>query len=148
MLTYLNMKISYSLAFFIAFFYSQYAHSQGADCSDANPFCTGSSYNFPASTGVPDGGSYACLGSTPNPAWYCLNVSTNGDIVINISQTDATGSGLDVDFICYGPYPSLAVACSNQTGDCLGPGTNPLSSNTGCSGNVVDCSYSINATET
>lgn len=129
-------------------FSAQVIVAQGADCANADPFCTGTTYNFPASTGVADGGSFACLGSTPNPAWYYLNVATSGDIVINISQADASGSGLDVDFICYGPYSTLASACTNQTGDCLGPGTNPLSSNTDCSGMVVDCSYSTNATET
>lgn len=115
-------------------------------CAQANPFCTGSIYNFPASTGVPDAGTLSCLSTTPNPAWYYLNIATSGNIVLDISMKDSYGSGQDVDFICYGPYTSLATACSNQIGDCSFT-SNPLSGNTGCDGNVVDCSYSTSATE-
>src|ERR1035437_10249485 len=104
-----------------------FVKAQGADCNNADPFCTGSTYTFPASTNIPDGGTLACLYSSPNPAWYYLNVATSGDIVLNISMTDVSGTGQDVDFICYGPYPTLSSACANQIGDCLGPGTNPLS---------------------
>ncbi|OFY85900.1 MAG: hypothetical protein A3F72_08180 [Bacteroidetes bacterium RIFCSPLOWO2_12_FULL_35_15] len=121
--------------------------AQGGDCSNADPFCTGSTYTFPASTNVADGGTLACLTTSPNPAWYYLNIATSGDIVLNISMATPSGSGADVDFICYGPYPTLATACTNQTGACSGP-ANPLSNNIGCNGNIVDCSYSPVATET
>lgn len=121
---------------------------QGASCGSADPFCTGTTYTFPATTGVANSGTFACLATTPNPAWYYLQVANTGDIVVNISQTDANGNGADVDFICYGPYTSQAAACSNQTGDCINSGTNPLSNNAGCNGNVVDCSYSSSANET
>ena len=60
--------------------------AQGGDCSNADPFCTGSTYTFPASTNVADGGTLACLTTSPNPAWYYLNIATSGDIVLNISM--------------------------------------------------------------
>lgn len=116
-------------------------------CDQANPFCTGSIYTFPAATGVPDAGTLSCLYSTPNPAWYYLNIATSGNIVLDISMKDSSGFGRDVDFICYGPYTSLATACSNQIGDCSLSTYNPLSNNNACDGNVVDCSYSTSATE-
>lgn len=129
---------------------SRSGFAQGANCASADPFCTGSSYTFPASTGISDaetGPDYGCLGSEPNPAWYYLQVGSSGDIIININSADASGSQNDVDFICYGPFSSLSSSCSGLTGDCNGPGDNPLSNNYGCSGNIVDCSYSASASE-
>jgi gliding motility-associated-like protein len=96
------------------------------DCIDALPFCTSDSYTFPASTNVPDMGSVGCLYTTPNPAWYWMEIDQAGDIDIHIS------SGGDVDFIAWGPFNSLADACASD-----------LMSNSG-----VDCSYSTAATET
>lgn len=145
------MKKLSPLLFILLLAFSTRTSAQGSDCSSANAFCTGSTYTFPATTGVPDaqtGPDYGCLGSEPNPAWYYLQVGSNGDIVININSADASGSENDVDFICYGPFTSLGSACSGLTGDCNGPGDNALSGNYGCSGNIVDCSYSASASET
>jgi hypothetical protein len=107
---------------------------QGGTCITARPFCTGTTYTFPASTGTTaeTGPSYDCLGSQPNPAWYYLKIKTSGNIVIDIAQTDAGGTGRDVDFICWGPFTSPTAPCTAQL-------TQP---------NVVDCSYSGGATET
>ncbi|MFO7879171.1 MAG: gliding motility-associated C-terminal domain-containing protein [Bacteroidales bacterium] len=96
------------------------------DCDDALPFCTSDSYTFPASTDVSGMGSVGCLGSTPNPAWYWMEINDPGDIDIYIS------SGADVDFIAWGPFNSLSEGCATD-----------LMSTTG-----VDCSYSTAATET
>jgi len=96
------------------------------DCGSALPFCTSDSYIFPASTNVPDMGSVGCLYTTPNPAWYWMQIDQAGDIDIYIS------SGGDVDFIAWGPFNSLAEACASG-----------LMSNPG-----VDCSYSTAAQET
>ncbi|MDA3911126.1 MAG: gliding motility-associated C-terminal domain-containing protein [Bacteroidales bacterium] len=95
-------------------------------CENALPFCTSDSYIFPASTNVPDMGSVGCLYTTPNPAWYWMQIDQAGDIDIYIS------SGGDVDFIAWGPFNSLEDACATD-----------LMSNSG-----VDCSYSTAATET
>lgn len=104
---------------------------QGTNCSTSDPFCTGTTYNFPNSTNVPDLGSIDCCLTTPNPAWYYLQIDQSGNINIGISQTSSGGSGIDVDFVMFGPYSSLNQACSNIPG-----------------GNVVSCSYSTAATET
>jgi gliding motility-associated-like protein len=67
----------------------------------------------------------------PNPAWYYLQIDQSGNLDITISQVDNNGSGIDVDFIAWGPFAS-------PTGPCTAGLT---------SGNTVDCSYSTAATE-
>ena len=104
----------------------------GANCNSALPFCTGTNYTFPNSTSVPSLGTVSCLGSTPNPIWYYMQVQNPGNINIFMSQTSGGGGGLDVDFAVWGPFPSLAGACGNP----FPPGT------------PVSCSYSSSPTET
>lgn len=104
-----------------------------AQCNQANPFCTGVNYNFPNSTNVNDLGMVDCLFSSPNPVWYFMEIDQNGPMTISISQVDAFGFGIDVDFALWGPYPSLAAGC--------GGGTFPV-------GAPIDCSYSPSPTET
>jgi len=108
-------------------------------CINADPFCTGTNYNFPNSTGVNDLGSVDCLSTTPNPAWYYMEIDQNGSMTIDISQQTAGGTAIDVDFIVWGPYSSITAACN---------GANPFPGNIGTGSSVVDCSFSPSATET
>jgi gliding motility-associated-like protein len=103
------------------------------NCANAQPFCTGTTYTFPASTNVTaqTGPDYDCLSTQPNPAWYYLQISTAGSLVISIAGQQGGSSGQDVDFVCWGPYGSLTNICNNLT-----------------AANVVDCSYSSSSTET
>ncbi|HRE73037.1 MAG TPA: PKD domain-containing protein, partial [Flavobacteriales bacterium] len=101
-------------------------------CASADPFCTGTAYNYCNSTGIPSAGTYDCLFSTPNPMWMYLNVQTTGSIQIQMQQFTNAGVPIDVDFALWGPFTSVANACANITG------ATP----------TVDCSYSIAATET
>ncbi|MBI3519967.1 MAG: hypothetical protein HY062_11495, partial [Bacteroidetes bacterium] len=73
------------LSVFIVLF-SKVSFSQGTNCYNADPFCTG--------------------------------------------RANGTGSGIDVDFICYGPFSSPTGGCGSLT-----------------AGNTVDCSYSTSASE-
>jgi len=102
-----------------------YSFSQSG-CLGADPFCTGTNYTFPNSTNVADLGSVDCLGSTPNPVWYSMEVDQNGPMEFTISQSSTSGVGLDVDFALWGPYSSLQAGCGN-----------PFPT-----GTPVDCSYS------
>ena len=111
-----------------------------SSCENAAPFCASgvSGVEFPATTSTPQvnaqvGPNYGCLGSTPNPAWYYLQISNSGnlDILIQGQITAPPGPGQDVDFICWGPFSSLAGICNSLT-----------------AGNTVDCSYSGSYTET
>ena len=100
-------------------------------CAEAQAFCTGLTYDFENTTGVVDQGSLGCLGSTPNPAWFYLEIDQAGDLSILIEQTGNDGSALDVDYAMLGPYSSAAAACSNPEDGC-----------------IASCSYSGSNTET
>lgn len=124
-------KLIFLFSFFSAILEFTYAQT-GSNCLQANPFCTGSNYTFPNNTGVPSLGSVGCLGSTPNPVWYYMQVETAGNIDITIQQTSNGGSGIDVDFAVWGPFTSLAAGCGS-----------PFPA-----GTPVDCSYSTAFIET
>lgn len=109
-----------------------FAANAQTTCAGAQPFCAGgtSGGTFPASTNAADaeaGPDYDCLGTQPNPAWYYLQISQSGNLDILIQGN----ANQDVDFICWGPFSSLAGICNSLTAS-----------------NVVDCSYSSSPTET
>jgi subtilisin-like proprotein convertase family protein len=102
-------------------------------CATADAFCAGNNYNYCNTINQPSLGSagiYGCLGSTPNPAFYYMNVANTGPIDITITQENAAGTPLDVDFVIWGPFASQSVMCTGLT-----------------AANIVDCSYSAAATE-
>ncbi|MCO5267540.1 MAG: hypothetical protein M9897_01430 [Brumimicrobium sp.] len=79
-------------------------------CSTANPFCSDQNYNFPneyggSGNGAPCGPNYCCLGSTPNPVWYYMEIAQSGIIELTVSQTTSGGSPLDIDFTLWGHLP-------------------------------------------
>ncbi|MBD3636310.1 MAG: gliding motility-associated C-terminal domain-containing protein [Crocinitomicaceae bacterium] len=110
----------------------------GTDCSTLSPICTQQALTFtansngtPAST-VDPGNNYDCLFSSPNPAWYFLEISTAGAIDMSLSAPS------DIDFIIYGPFGDTTAAqngCGNY-------------GNGGTGSGVVDCSYSATNNET
>lgn len=103
--------------------------SQGLTCEESEPFCTGSIYTFPAGTSgsAQPGANYGCLLSQPAPAWYHMLIDDPGDINIHMFSTPL----VDIDFICWGPFPDPFEPCvSGLTGS-----------------KIVDCSYSPNPTE-
>ena len=105
-----------------------HAQIANTNCASASPFCTGQTMQFPASTnaGPAQGGPfYDCLVTQPNPAWFFFQIQTAGSMSIVMSANN------DIDFICWGPFPSLNGACSNLT-----------------QANVQSCSYSGSPTET
>lgn len=120
------MRSLFTIVLIFFTYFSSY--SQGVDCANADPFCTGTNYTFPASTTVPQLGSVGCLGSTPNPAWYFFQIQNSGPIDIYMYSSPS----YDIDFICWGPFATTAAACASS-----------LMTNPG-----VDCSYSAAATET
>ncbi len=119
--------------------------------ASANPFCAGPEGivfdNVYDAQNVPDlvDGNFHCLGSTPNPVWYFMQVDQTGplnfQIVQNTSfnaQGQTVGTTLDVDYIAFGPFNSLAQACEDII---IAPGSpNPASI-------IVGCSYSGSAVE-
>ncbi len=132
-------KIIFSLLFLCSIISNSFG--QAADCANADPFCTGTTYNFPVSTNTSaeTGPDYGCLCTQPNPAWYYCQISTAGDLTLNISSTAG-----DVDFACWGPYSSVTCGSAlSATGD---PGCT-VGAFDQVYGNLVDCSYSTATTE-
>ena len=99
------------------------SYGQNNLCEDADPFCTGSIYTFPAGVNAgygQTGPDYNCLLTTPNPAWYYMKIDDPGSISIYMYSVPQE----DIDFCCWGPFPSKDC-CNDLTGAM-----------------VVDCSYS------
>jgi len=99
-------------------------------CHKSFPFCTGTTYNFPAgvNSGTGQAGpAYGCLSTRPNPAWYHMKIGTSGNIVITMQSNPLR----DIDFICWGPFTHPVEPCVAQ-----------LTAN-----KIVSCSYSTAATE-
>ena len=74
----------------------------------------------------PTGSSTSCLSTTPNPAFYYMQIAEPGNLNIYMYSTPSH----DIDFDCWGPFSDIETACSQLS----------------CS-NLVDCSYSANSTE-
>lgn len=102
--------------------------SQSPNCIGAEPFCTGTTSSFAASTNTsaPIGPYYDCLFTQPNPAFYYLQIDQPGNLTINIQSTPL----VDIDFICWGPFTDPNTMCDSLT-----------------AAYVEDCSYSAAAIE-
>ncbi|MEQ3661443.1 MAG: hypothetical protein ABNG96_02010, partial [Flavobacterium sp.] len=131
--------------------------SQGTSCATADPFCSGDqALIFPNTTGQPDSSQIACLGSQPNGTWFYLQVENPGLLEFDIVQNTAfngagnpTGTGLDVDYVAWGPFNPGDNYCSLiDMGDCPTCPNNTTNPNFYPFGNIVDCSYSGAAIET
>ena len=127
-------------------FHRQLRNRDNSTCDGADPFCTDNGlYQFPAGTNAgnlggsqtvpyycsgftrPNGaGSTSCLSTTPNPAFYYMQIDQPGNLNIYMYSTPSN----DIDFDCWGPFSDINTACSQLS----------------CS-NMVDCSYSASATE-
>ncbi len=108
----------------------------GAVCGSGNPFCSTSGVVYPSVTNQPSlggGGVFGCLGSTPNPTWFVFQVSSPGNLVFQVSQTNTTGTGIDVDFAAWGPFTSQTDGCTQIAAAGITP---------------ISCSYSTAAVET
>lgn len=119
-----------------------------AACGTADPFCTGNTYTYCNTTNTADyfAGGLPCSNvdqtgtstsddvfTSPNPAFYYLEVSTAGDLHIFMEQEDTLGNLIDIDFAMWGPFGSTGAACTSVSAD--------------SSVNLIDCSYSSSGTE-
>ncbi|HBS85957.1 MAG: hypothetical protein A2W91_08625 [Bacteroidetes bacterium GWF2_38_335] len=119
-----KMKFRIYFGFFLQFTICiSNLHGQSSTCATAEPFCTGTTYNFPLATGTEAevGPFYDCLGSQPNPVWYYLQIDDPGTIDIHMNSAPGI---CDVDFCCWGPFITLTDVCSNLIAS-----------------NVIDCSF-------
>ncbi len=108
---------------------------EGAVCDEAFAFCNdfGSRATVVSGGTAQNGPDYGCLQTQPNPIWNVLQIETAGDIDLRISQVDGSGGGIDVDFICYGPFNNPTTPCN----------TGQLTA-----ANTIACGYSSSAIET
>ena len=87
---------------FIGMTYLSLGQAGGLNCEDAEPICTDAGISFTANSDLPDasdiqpGNNYGCLFSSPNPAWYFLEISSPGDIIMSLTAPT------DIDFIIWG----------------------------------------------
>lgn len=123
------MKKRYSsfLLLFILLLAKSYAQNS---CSTPYPFVSGSTYTYASTLSTPNPDTtndYGCLSTQSNVHWLYLGICTSGPITLTISS--ASSSGMDVDFIAYGPLGS-AIDCGLD------------------STQIIDCSFSTGVTET
>jgi len=94
--------------------------AQGGTCSTIEPFCAGAEgLIFPncnnqdpnCTTAAEPGPDYDCLSTQPYPAWFYLQIDLPGSLDFEIVQNtqfdvngNPIGTGLDVDFIAWGPF--------------------------------------------
>ncbi|MBD3582696.1 hypothetical protein HC229_09270, partial [Flavobacterium sp. D33] len=143
-----------------AFLSVQFMYSQGTTCQNAQPFCSGAQAyvydNVDQTNNAPALGQMACLGSTPNPTWFYLQIDQGGDLVFTMIQNTSydfntgqfNGTNLDVDFIAWGPFNDPASMCALiDFAACSGCGSNTGGEIYPQDG-VIDCSYDPSFTET
>lgn len=108
--------------------------AQGDSCVEFQEFCPapdGSDLFYPAGVNngfAEPGNNYGCLQTTPNPAWYYLQIGANGSVTIELSNTNNE----DIDFALWGPFHDLDAA-EASCGSLPSP---------------TDCSYATWANET
>ena len=122
---------------FIALGQYIYAQNIAANCGDAYSLCGALGEPFANTINQPQAdslsvASYGCLVTTPNPAWFYMPISQSGSLSFVISQVSTQGAGIDVDYICWGPFNTLDSICGPEN----------LNDST-----LVSCSYSPVATE-
>ena len=111
-------------------------------CSEAPAFCTGQTVTYANATNVPSLGTIGCLSSSPNPAFFFLQVNQAGPLSYLISQVNTAGAPIDVDYAAWGPFTDLSSACSGVPANPLAgvsPAPTPAQ---GCPGTLHACSFS------
>jgi uncharacterized repeat protein (TIGR01451 family) len=109
--------------------------NSASDCAAANPLCGSLGVPFSNTTNGPSaqpGIDYDCLFTQPNPTWFFLPISQAGNLDFFISQSNAFGTGLDVDYICWGPFDSTVSSCNSGSLNAM---------------HLIGCSYSAAPTE-
>jgi gliding motility-associated-like protein len=118
-------------------------------CGTSLPLCAITPIIIPNNVGVPTlpnpispysttSANVGCLGTAPSPTFYYLQIPTDGNYSFFLEQNTSNafnGTGIDVDFVAWGPYASRDAACAGI-------------STTNAPGTGNTCSYSANATET
>ncbi len=124
--------IQFSLFLILVLFVQSGAFAQGClDAANVIPICTDQPVSFAAgvdqtaaATDNPNVG-YGCLGGSPNPAWYYLEIANPGTLAFDISNS----ANADVDWAVWGPFTDIAAVNA-----ACGSGAAPFAA-------PVDCDY-------
>ncbi|WP_396156063.1 fibronectin type III domain-containing protein [Flavobacterium sp.] len=111
-------------------------------CTEAPAFCTGQTVTYANATNVPSLGQIGCLFTSPNPAFFFLQVNQAGPLSYLISQVSTAGVGIDVDYVAWGPFTDLNTACTGVPANPLAQTVPIPTPVTGCPGTLHACSYS------
>ena len=127
-------------------------YSQGIDVLSAEQFCSGTSQLlFPNVYGGTSTTPVGCLGSTPNAAYFFMQIDNPGNLIFTISQENTAGTPIDVDFIAWGPFIDINDANANisftDCPTCPNNTTNPTFYPY-APDQITDCSFDIAPTET
>lgn len=123
-----------SILFALSFLIGLQTYSQtSSSCGGAQCLGTSTSYAAPVGIGsAPAGNNYGCLGGQPNPAFFYMQATATG--TINVTQN--ASPSIDQDYAVWGPFSTLASACTGLT-------SAPISCSFSTAGNN---SFTINAT--
>jgi hypothetical protein len=123
--------------------------STPSTCPTASTVC--SLTDYANTTGVTSLGTIGCLFTSPNPAYFTIQVATTGPINYTLTQSTQPSVGgipgpanIDVDYAAWGPFASQDEACTfiGSAQPYAAPGIGvPVTQQTGCS-------YSAAPTET
>lgn len=110
--------------------------STPSTCPTASTVC--SLTNYANTTGVTSLGTIGCLFTSPNPAYFTIQVATSGPINFLLTQSSTIGGApnIDVDYAAWGPFTSQEAACTfiGTTAPFAPPGIGvPVTQQTGCS---------------
>lgn len=138
------------ILFLSCFFCLSYTHAQmvgsnffcignsdtSQTCSSMGYICSNDTFPIPTNTPMaPSTNNYACLATQPNPVWFYTTIGSSGSINLELKSLN----NLDLDYILWGPFNSVADAFS---------ACGRLGNDTSIAGNLVDtCSYSASAIE-
>ena len=90
--------------------------------------------NIPFSNSVGQNGenfNTSCIGDVfQGPTWFFVRIQNSGSMTLQISQTDLSGNGTDVDFVLWGPFNNLNNICTQLN-----------------TATEVDCSWSASSIE-
>lgn len=94
--------------------------------------------NYANTTGVTSLGTIGCLFTSPNPAYFTIQVATTGPINFLLTQSTTPGGApnIDVDYAAWGPFTSQEAACTfiGTAQPFAPPGIGvPVTQQTGCS---------------
>ncbi|WP_179333083.1 T9SS type A sorting domain-containing protein [Winogradskyella costae] len=118
-------------------------------CENTSMFCAIEGVlTIDNTTGVDSFGSIGCLYNAPNPTWSAVQIGSSGLINMQIEQRNVNDVLLDADYVVWGPFDSLGMACetivfsdcSNCPSDSENPDFYPF-------GNIVNCSFSASSIE-